>query len=273
MLGIADLRGAQDWNTTLGRLTTLHYGLAAAVVIVYWLIGVVVARGTPGQALHWAMRGTTVRTDRARVWRTLGPALLLTSLLALYAGMTLPTIAGANTAGSSTGPAVATEQPAVMPPDAPTTSGDDRGDLASEQADAVDAVLQDSVMSRTHLGSAITEVDACGDVASALTALRRVARERQSQRERAQGLAVDSLPDGPALQQALVDALTYSGDADDAYAAWAQHVVNAGCGRDGNWSEGNRLSENAQTAKRDFVRLWNPVATQFGLPTRTTGDI
>jgi hypothetical protein len=128
-------------------------------------------------------------------------------------------------------------------------------------------------VSRTHLGNAISEVDACGDVASALTALRRVARERQSQRERAQGLAVDGLPDGPALQQALVDALTYSGDADDAYAAWAQHAVNVGCGRDRNWSDGNSLSESAQKAKRDFVRLWNPIAKQFGLPTRTTGDI
>jgi hypothetical protein len=274
LLGITTARGAPDWPSTIDRLTLPYYGLALLVVAVYLLIGILVAHETPGRVLRRGTLGEGRSGDGALVWRTLIPTLLVTALVALYAGMTIPVRPAGPDAVAATPPPPASptgwSATAEGPDPTPTYDPNAR---ARDQARAVNAVLEDSVASRSHLGNAIAEVGRCGDAISSLTALRNVSRERRAQRDQARLLTVDAIPDGPAMQGHLVAALGYSGDADEAYAAWAQRVVDRGCGRDGNWTRGNSLSEQAQAAKSRFLALWNGTAAQFGLPPRTTGEI
>jgi len=142
------------------------------------------------------------------------------------------------------------------------------------QAQAIDALLTVTAGSRASLGSALAALSGCGDAAQAQGVLSRIVQERGDQLTRAQQLTVQDLPNGDGVKGLLIAALSDSLQADRAYLAWAQDVVAQGCGTESpNRQAGDTASAAATVAKQRFVQAWNPVAVQFGLPTRTETEV
>ncbi|WP_405112634.1 hypothetical protein OG559_04130 [Micromonospora sp. NBC_01405] len=282
VLLLALARGAPNASLVPGGLRPWHHLLAVLAVAVYLATTVWGADETPGHLLARATRGVGLAGDLARMVRLLMPTLVVTLAVAFVAGMTVPLPATVPWPEATSAPPRADDG---VPVEASSTHGsssttgvetpmpsDDPGALRA-QAEGVDALLAGSVTSRNDLAAALAAVGQCRDLNRSLTLLQSVARQRRAQRDRAEALTVDALADGPAMRGHLVSAFAHSGDADDAYAAWAQHSISSGCSLDANWRRGNRLSNQAQAAKTEFLRRWNPIARSCELPTRTVRDI
>jgi len=157
-----------------------------------------------------------------------------------------------------------------------TTSGAATAD-GKAQAVAIDQLLNASSASRQKLGPALTAVDGCGDVNGAITTLTQVTTERDGQVKQGQNLAVDQLNGGSQLKSALVQALTFSLQADQKFTAWAQAVAAGGCTghapHEDNYNAAQTASASATTNKQQFVALWNPVAATYGLQSRSESTV
>ncbi len=127
--------------------------------------------------------------------------------------------------------------------------------------------------SRAELGPAISDASRCDGIEDAIAALERIRGERQDQLGKARDLQVDALDQGTEMREALTRAADYSLQADEEFLAWAQ--ANEGCTEsetppDGNFERGQDISRTqAGPAKQEFTDLWNPVAEQEGLSTRS----
>ncbi|MEU7799119.1 hypothetical protein AB0B10_07625 [Micromonospora arborensis] len=287
VLLLAFARGARDAALVPGRLEPWHYLLAALVFAVYLVTAVRGVPETPGHTLARASQGAGRAGDLARVGQLLLPTLVVTVAVALVVGVTVPlpaTVPGSVATPQTPLDDDGTTVESAMTPDATSTSAielktptptpsDDPAARRLAQAQVVDALLSESVTSRRDLATAIAALGECRDLRQSLELLNGVARQRRAQSDQARALTVDALADGTAMRAYLVAAFTSSGDADDAYAAWAQRSISSGCSLDDNWRRGNQLSEQAQAAKRQFLSRWNPIASSCGLPSRTTKDI
>jgi hypothetical protein len=174
--------------------------------------------------------------------------------------------------GTRAGPPTSSTAPATQPGSSGAAGADGKA-----QAVAIDQLLNASSASRQKLGPALTAVDGCGDLNGALTTLQQVTTERDGQVKQGQSLAVDQLTSGAALKAALVQALTFSLQADQKFTAWAQAVAAAGCSghapHDDNYTAAQSASGSATTNKQQFVALWNPVAATYGLPNRSESTV
>ncbi|WP_405425707.1 hypothetical protein [Micromonospora sp. NBC_00617] len=280
LLLVAVARGAEDPSGVPGRLAPWQYVLAALAVAIYLLTAVRGVPESPGHLWARAAGGDGRDGDLRRGFQLVVPTVVVTVAVALVAGMTVPLPAAVPEAAStSTTPTaddeVPTETPPTTPdPDTPTpTVSDDPEARRRTQAEAVDALLSESIASRGDLATAIAAVGECRDLNRSLGLLDGVTRQRRTQRDQAEALTVDALTDGPAMRSHLVSAFTYAGDADAAYAAWTRRSISSGCSLDANWRRGNQLSEQSQKAKNEFLRRWNPIAVSRGLPTRTSKEI
>ena len=152
------------------------------------------------------------------------------------------------------------------------TSGSGAADAKAE-AQAIDQLLTDSSNTRLKLGPALSQVDGCTELGGAATTIKQVTGERTDELKRGQNLAVDRLTGGSDLRGALVQALTYSLQADQKFADWAQAVATAGCSghapHDDNYTAAQAASTSATTSKQQFVALWNPLAATYGLQSRS----
>lgn len=287
LLLVALARGAQEPSEVPGRLALWHYVLAALAVAIYLLTAVRGVPESPGYLWARAARGDGRDGDLRRGLQLLVPTVVVTVAVALVAGMTVPLSAAVSEATSTSATPTAddevpTETPPTPDPVPTTTPGpetptptvsDDPDARRRTQAQAVDALLSESIASRGDLAIAIAAVGECRDLNRSLGLLDGVTRQRRTQRDQAEALTVDALTDGPAMRSHLVSAFTYAGDADAAYAAWTRRSISSGCSLDANWRRGNQLSEQSQKAKNEFLRRWNPIATSCGLPTRTSREI
>jgi hypothetical protein len=162
-------------------------------------------------------------------------------------------------------------------PSTVSTAPSQPGGDGKAEANAIDQLLNASSASRQKLAPALTAVDGCGDVNGALGILQQVTAERNNQVKQGQALAVDQLTNGTQLRTALVQALTYSLQADQKYTAWAQAVAGAGCTghapHDDNYAAAQAASGSATTSKQQFVALWNPVASTYGLQARSESTV
>jgi hypothetical protein len=241
----------------IGQARSIHYGLIVAIVGAYFIGAWVVLRTSPGRYL---LVGRTP-DGPAPVLRAVLPAVALLAVAATYTGLTAT---GPPDLDTSTGTTVGAG-PSVTTPASSTV------DLARPQAVAVNAVLENSGGSRANFGVALQSV--CQSPGGSLATIQTVLAGRESQLARAEVLVVDALPNGAAIRSRLVEALTYSMNADRAYVAYARHVQVEGCWADDNLRDGDNISKDAQAAKDRFVELWNPVATTYGLPARTSSSI
>ena len=148
--------------------------------------------------------------------------------------------------------------------------------LAPEQAAALDMLLTSSAAARTALHDAVRQVDACTNLASAVSQLQGVVNQRVGENTRASSLPTSALPDGTAVKSELIGALSSSLKADRDYLTWAQQQQAGGCTPSNQSSAYNAAvgaSQLANTAKAAFIQVWNPVAARYGIKPESARSI
>ncbi|MFE2104831.1 hypothetical protein ACFXAF_03000 [Kitasatospora sp. NPDC059463] len=144
------------------------------------------------------------------------------------------------------------------------------------QAQALSDLLGTANDSRQAVIGAVASVQKCDKLPESQQALTAAAGQRRELQSKLAGLKTDKLPGGPQLVEQLNAAWTASATADDEYAAWAGDA-QAGCDPKKNdnqhYKNAVAASGTATTAKKQAAGLWNTVAGQTGLPTRTDGDL
>jgi hypothetical protein len=129
-------------------------------------------------------------------------------------------------------------------------------------------------MAAAVLAAAVQDVGNCSGTSSDIATISNVASQRAAEYNDAERLSIGALPNGSQLKSDLVSALRYSKKADKDFLAWARQQVNDGaCTQTSSYRAGVAASDNAVTAKNNFVQLWNPIASSQGLPSRSQGDI
>ncbi len=145
----------------------------------------------------------------------------------------------------------------------------------SDQATAMNSLLQDSSNSRTSVESSVQEVQNCSDIADGTSGLQQVVSERSTELSEADNLSTGAMPNGATLKSDLIGAIKNSLDADNDFLSWAQGV--GGCSgsapEDSNYQAAMNASSTAVSYKNDFVTLWNPIAQSQGFSTLTQADI
>ena len=185
-------------------------------------------------------------------------------------GTTAPTL---DTGGTDSPTGSSTDDTTDSPVD-PASSDGGVADAAnaSGQANAVNEVLQSSATTRSELPG---DLETCDGVSGSISTLEQIVSERENQLSQAQGLVVNALEGGDSLRASLVTALEESLRADRAYLTWANNVQ--GCSGDApgdsDHTEAAKADVDAGHAKDDVVSAWQPIATQFGLPTYSDGMI
>ncbi|MGW1757202.1 hypothetical protein [Streptomyces mirabilis] len=163
---------------------------------------------------------------------------------------------------------------------AEATDGSSSGaDPAKAQAVALDKLLADSNNSRDSVIKAVENVKVCNNLDQAASDLRDAAKQRSELVTRLGGLSVDKLPNNAQLTAALNSAWQASASADNHYAAWADQVKDKkGCRKGharstGQRTAGDQASGTASAQKAKAARLWNSIASTYGLTRRTTTQL
>jgi WD40 repeat protein len=134
---------------------------------------------------------------------------------------------------------------------------------AQGEATAVSNLVTSSASSRLSLINAFQDALSCTKLSHAASQFQQVRNERQSELNQAERLSTRALPNGAALKSDLTQALQYSLDADNDYLQWAEHQ-QASC-QAGSQPKFPANSIKANLYKKLFARLWNPIASQYGL--------
>ncbi|MFG2307568.1 hypothetical protein ACGFS9_02585 [Streptomyces sp. NPDC048566] len=167
-----------------------------------------------------------------------------------------------------TGKTVAATQPAKE-------SATPAADPVKAQAVELDKLLADSTSSRDSVIKAVGDVKSCRNLDQAATSLRDAARQRGELVTRLSALTVDKLPNHGELTAALTGGWKASASADNHYAAWADQAKSGkGCHKGharntGQTAAGNAASGTASAQKEKAARLWNSIASRYGLTQRT----
>lgn len=215
---------------------------------------------------------------------------VLVLLLAVAAGLYLrsgrdepdpPVRAGSSLTVPTTDPTTAVTPPAAAAttPSAVTTPTGSASPTAladpRAQARVVDAVLSESVASRRKLNVAIERVGDCENLSGAVADIRAVGVERQSQMDTVRNADLSAVSGGETLRAGLIEALRFAWEADQGFLTWAEPTLRGGCDAtdEAGYARGRSASDSAGTAKRAFLREWNPVARANGLKTRSANDI
>jgi serine/threonine protein kinase len=180
-------------------------------------------------------------------------------------------IAHESTTPSGAGPTTGTSTSASAGPSA-SASG---SDAQSQAASTLDSLLTDSSANRANVIAAVAATESCQDPTGAAATLTEAANDRAAELQRLQTLDLSALNGSDQLVGALTSALDHSQAADQAFAAWA--TAAEGCSgaapQDSNFAAASAASTAATASKQQFVNLWNPIASQFGLTVRQTSDI
>ncbi|MCX5558561.1 hypothetical protein [Streptomyces sp. NBC_00038] len=148
-------------------------------------------------------------------------------------------------------------------------------DPAKAQAVELDKLLADANASRDSVISAVANVTACKNLAQAASDLRAAANQRGELVTRLDALSLDKLPNHAELTTALTNGWKASESADNHYAAWADQAAGKkGCKNGqargtGQSQAAVKDSGTASTAKEKAAKLWNSIASTYGLTERT----
>jgi hypothetical protein len=169
-------------------------------------------------------------------------------------------------AGTSTTAAPAAEQPvpASATPTLPSPSAQ------QPAAESLAGLLAQSVTDRSSIVNAASGVSQCGPALSqAPQVFENAAAARQQLLSQLASLPGRSALSGQMLQ-ALTGAWQASAAADQDFARWARDELSQGCTpndqADLNFQAAAGPDGQATAGKKAFVSLWNPMATQYGLP-------
>ena len=148
------------------------------------------------------------------------------------------------------------------------------------QAAVLQGLLQQAIRDHQTVISAVQDIQACGSgegLDADVSALTQAGTDRSEIADQVGRASVDALSGGQEAARALVNALTESAAADNAFAAWGRDVSNGKC--DGqaptggkNYKDGESASTRAGKAKEEFVSRWNPIAGEYALQTITSDD-
>jgi hypothetical protein len=104
--------------------------------------------------------------------------------------------------------------------------------------------------------------------------IQQVQNQRQTELTDAQNLDTTDLQSGGAIKSELVVALQDSLTADGAYLSWAESQADPSACADGGPPPNVAADDQQATGdKTTFLRTWGPIARQYGLPSRGTGDM
>jgi serine/threonine-protein kinase len=149
---------------------------------------------------------------------------------------------------------------ASSPPPSPSSAPGPR------EAAAVSTLLNASAAARRAVEGAVSQVQACANLSSAVSQLQGVVNDRSTEYSQASALLASALPDGAVVKSDLIAALGYSLTADREYLAWARQQLAAGCtsaAQSSAYGAANSADRQADAAKQAFARVWNPVAAQY----------
>jgi len=195
-----------------------------------------------------------------------------------------PLPGGAGTAQPSGGPSPGTGPAGSSGASASASSGASpsgsasasAGPQAASQAQALNALLDQSMNARQQVVDAVAAIQQCTSPASvqaAASALGQAVTARQSLLGRLGSLDMSQVPGGAAAVGELRQAWQSSEQADSAYQKWGQEVASTckpnAAPQNADSSAGARASSAATTEKKAFVLDWNQIAAQYGLPSRT----
>ncbi|MFD0258244.1 hypothetical protein ACFVH7_08220 [Kitasatospora indigofera] len=150
------------------------------------------------------------------------------------------------------------------------------GPEAKEQAKGLSDLLGTANDSRQAVIGAVASVQKCDKLPESQQALTAAAGQRRDLKTKLAALKTDQLPTGPQLVEQLNQAWEASATADTEYAAWAGDA-QAGCDptkKDNpHYKAAVAASGTATTAKKQASALWNAIAGQAGLATKSDGDL
>jgi hypothetical protein len=169
-------------------------------------------------------------------------------------------LSGSATATPSSAPA--TPSSATATPSSPS---------AQQAAASLAGLLAQSVTDRSSTVNAVNSISKCGPT---LSQGPQVLESAAASRQRLVS-QLASLPGRSALPAQMLQALTgawqASATADRDFAQWAQDELSRGCIQndeaDPNFQAAAAPDAKATTGKKAFVKLWNPIAAQYGLTT------
>jgi len=160
----------------------------------------------------------------------------------------------------------------------PTTSTAANGQAEQQAATQLAALLPQSGADRGAVIDADGDVSNCGkNLAQDVSTFNKSASNRQTLLSK-----LDSLPGRSALPAALVTSLSgawqASAQVDSDLAKWAQDELSGGCHKGKTANDPNLKASygpdgQATADKQAFVKLWNPLATKYGLKTYQVGDL
>ena len=175
-----------------------------------------------------------------------------------------------STPGTPAGSSPAVSSPAATSaPSSPPASTP-----APRQAAAVNNLLTSSAATLKALKGAVSEVRDCTNLSSAVHQIQNVVNQRSAEYNQASALSTSALANGPAVKSDLIAALRNSLDADKDYLAWAQQQLNPECAptaQSSAYIAANNASHQASASKEAFIRVWNPVAGQYGIQLKPPG--
>ena len=144
-------------------------------------------------------------------------------------------------------------------------------------AQHLSALLTESSNDRSSIVNAVNDVTQCGpNLSQDPQVFQSAAASRQKLLSQ-----LTSLPGSSTLPAQMMQALTrawqVSEQADRDFAAWAQDESSQGCTAndtsDSNYQAATAPDDRATAYKTTFIRLWNPLAAQYELPTYQPGQL
>jgi hypothetical protein len=140
----------------------------------------------------------------------------------------------------------------------------------------MNSLLSSGATSSELLSEATTDAKNCSSpvLANDVNEIQVVRNQRNSELTQAQSLTVADLPNGSQLQADLIAALQDSLTADGHYLTWAQQQANPStCVDNSTPPQAGADNARASADKNTFLGLWNPIAAQYSLMHRGTGDM
>lgn len=136
-----------------------------------------------------------------------------------------------------------------------------------------------SVAARATVIAATEGVGNCTTAAArGITMMNQAIRQRQAIASQVGALPMSAVTNGQQLLTDFSNVLALSTSADRDFIGWMQDIQSsstcpASTATDVSYQAGLRESRRADTAKNEFLALWNPLASQFGEPAYTSTQI
>lgn len=236
------------------------------------------AYGPPPEYTHYGQppAAPPPKGDRGRGVLLACIIVLAVLLLVTVGALVLRPGGGDDTAGAKSSSPAAAKQSASSSTST-SASPTSTTDTPKEQAEAVDKLLSRAARGKHMLTTAYEQANSCKiSPSKAKTKFESAAKNRRGIVASARELDTSRLDNGPRIKSLIISMYNTSAKADDAFAAWAKDGADRGeacLEANAKRTKGNNLSIKAGKQKKRFVRVWNPVAKEFGHSKRSKSGL